>query len=44
LKKVSGGDNVEEIKSALTELSAEIQKIGQALYNQKEGGEGETKS
>lgn len=44
LKKVSGGDNIEEIKSALAELSAEIQKIGQALYNQKEGGEGETKS
>jgi len=33
LKKVKDGDNLEEIKSALDALSAEIQKIGQSFYN-----------
>lgn len=32
--------NIEEIKSAVTELSSELQKIGQMMYNEKkEGGE-----
>jgi len=34
LKKVKDSENIEEIKTALTGLSAEIQKIGQAMYNQ----------
>ncbi len=33
LKKVKEGENLEEIKSALANLSAEIQKIGQSFYN-----------
>lgn len=38
LKKVKDGDDLEAIKSALANLSAEIQKIGQAFYNQKDDG------
>ena len=34
LKKAKEGDNLDEIKSALANLSAEIQKIGQTMYNQ----------
>jgi molecular chaperone DnaK len=33
LKKVKDGNDLEAIKSALAELSAEIQKIGQMMYN-----------
>ena len=41
LKKAKEGDNLEEIKSALANLSAEIQKIGQTMYNQNaKPGEG----
>ncbi|OGY99596.1 MAG: molecular chaperone DnaK [Candidatus Liptonbacteria bacterium RIFCSPLOWO2_01_FULL_52_25] len=38
LKKAKEGDNADVLKSALADLSAEIQKIGQAMYNKKEGG------
>jgi len=41
VKKVQSGDNPEAVKSALADLSAEIQKIGQAMYNKKEGGDTE---
>lgn len=44
LKKVKDGSDLEAIKSALAELSAEIQKIGQTLYNKKEGNAGENAS
>ncbi|MEK7555370.1 MAG: molecular chaperone DnaK [Patescibacteria group bacterium] len=37
LKLAKDGDNVEAIKSALAELSAELQKIGQSMYNQNQG-------
>lgn len=33
LKNVIGGENLEAVKSAIAELSSEIQKIGQMLYN-----------
>jgi molecular chaperone DnaK len=33
VKKVKDGENLEEIKSALDALSAEVQKIGQSFYN-----------
>ena len=36
LKKAKDGNNLEEIKSASINLSQEIQKIGQAMYNQKQ--------
>ncbi|MDO8537007.1 MAG: molecular chaperone DnaK [bacterium] len=43
LKSAKDKDNLEEIKSALANLSAEIQKIGQAMYNkdkdQSNGGQ-----
>ena len=35
LKDVKDGEDSEAIKSALAELSTEIQKIGQMMYNQK---------
>ena len=35
LKKVANGGDVEAIKKATAELSNELQKIGQVLYNQK---------
>jgi molecular chaperone DnaK len=34
LKKVKDGENTEEIKSAISDLSLELQKIGQAMYGQ----------
>jgi molecular chaperone DnaK len=37
LKKVKDGADVQAIKTALAELSAEVQKIGQVLYNQGKG-------
>ncbi|MEK9180263.1 MAG: molecular chaperone DnaK [Patescibacteria group bacterium] len=37
LKKVKDGDDVSAIKSAIQALSVEIQKIGQTMYNKKEG-------
>jgi len=42
LKKVKDGDDVETLKNATSALSTEIQKIGQAMYNQKQGGESAT--
>jgi molecular chaperone DnaK len=33
LRQAQGGNDIEFIKSALAELSAELQKIGQAMYN-----------
>lgn len=41
LKKVKDGEDVEAIKSASDALSSEIQKIGQSVYNNKDGGNGE---
>jgi len=38
LKKVKDGSDLEAIKSASASLSAEIQKIGQNMYNEKAGG------
>jgi molecular chaperone DnaK len=37
LKKAKDGDDIEAIKSGIANLAAEIQKIGQAFYNQKDG-------
>lgn len=42
LKKAKDGEDAEAIKSALAELSAEIQKIGQMLYNQNQGNAAQT--
>lgn len=39
LKSVKDGDDAEAIKSRTNELSQEIQKIGQAMYNQGNGPE-----
>lgn len=39
LKKAKDGGDVETVKSAIATLSAEIQKIGGAMYNKKEGGD-----
>ncbi len=36
LKKVANGGDIEAIKKATAELSGELQKIGQVLYNQKD--------
>jgi len=33
-------DNIEAVKSAMSELSLELQKIGQSMYNQRDGGQG----
>ena len=46
LKKVKDSEDVDAVKSAVADLSAEVQKIGQSLYNQgKDGGVSpETKS
>ncbi|MBI2033953.1 MAG: molecular chaperone DnaK [Candidatus Liptonbacteria bacterium] len=39
LKKVKDSEDVNAVKSAVADLSAEIQKIGESLYNQgKDGG------
>ena len=37
LKKAKEADNLDALKSALADLSAEIQKIGQAFYNKGDG-------
>ncbi|MFH1246550.1 MAG: molecular chaperone DnaK [Candidatus Liptonbacteria bacterium] len=36
LKKTKDGDNADEIKSKTAELSTEIQKIGQTMYNKRD--------
>ena len=41
LKKLKDSEDVEAIKSASDALSSEIQKIGQSVYNNKDGGNGE---
>ncbi|MCS6789348.1 MAG: Hsp70 family protein, partial [Patescibacteria group bacterium] len=38
LKSVKDSDNIDEIKSAIANLSAELQKIGQMMYNQNQDG------
>jgi molecular chaperone DnaK len=43
LKKAKDSEDIEAIRSAIEELSAEIQKIGQSVYNNKDGGSGENK-
>ncbi|PJB84263.1 molecular chaperone DnaK, partial [Candidatus Wolfebacteria bacterium CG_4_9_14_0_8_um_filter_39_46] len=40
LKSVKDTDNIETIKSAMAELSMELQKIGQSMYNQGDGRQG----
>ncbi len=40
LKKVKDGDNLEAIRSASATLSAEVQKIGQSFYNNKDENRG----
>lgn len=42
LKNVKDGDDAEAIKSALTSLSAELQKIGQSMYNKQDGRQDNT--
>lgn len=39
LRKAKDGEDAEKIKTAISDLSAEIQKIGQMFYNQNKGGE-----
>ena len=39
LKSVKESSNASDIKSAIADLSAEIQKIGQTMYNQKQDDE-----
>ncbi len=39
LKKVKDGDDATAIRAAMESLSAEIQKIGQAVYNKENGGQ-----
>ena len=41
VKSVKDGDDPEAIKSAVNELSSELQKIGQHMYNQKEAPKSE---
>jgi len=45
LKKVVEGEDAEAIKKSTAELSSELQKLGQVLYNQKDNpsADGETK-
>ncbi|MEE8131639.1 MAG: molecular chaperone DnaK [Candidatus Paceibacterota bacterium] len=44
LKSVKDGQDIEAIKSASAELSAELQKIGQTMYNQgQQGGQQDDK-
>jgi len=38
VKKVKDGDSVDAIRTALADLSTEIQKIGQAMYTNPNGG------
>jgi len=40
LKSVKDTDNIETIKLAMAELSMELQKIGQSMYNQGDGRQG----
>ena len=42
VKSVKGGDNLEAIKTAASELSTELQKIGSAMYKEKPGEEGKS--
>jgi molecular chaperone DnaK len=42
LKAVKDGSDIESIKSATANLSAEIQKVGQQMYNKKDDGQGTT--
>lgn len=44
LKKVKDGNDLDAIKSATANLSAEIQKIGQEMYNKPNGGGGKPES
>jgi len=44
LKVVKDGSDIEAIKSKTAELSAEIQKIGQQMYNKKDDGQGTSQS
>lgn len=44
LKSVKDSENIEEIKSAIADLSAEIQKIGQMMYNKNQDGPNSTNS
>lgn len=41
LKKLKDGDNLEEIRSSAANLSLEIQKIGQIMYNQNKNNDSE---
>ncbi|KKU98640.1 MAG: Heat shock protein 70, partial [Candidatus Jorgensenbacteria bacterium GW2011_GWC1_48_8] len=41
LKNALKGDDVAQIKSALGELTAEIQRVGEALYNVKKESDNE---
>ncbi len=36
MSEAKDGDNIESIKSAISELSFELQKIGQSMYNKKD--------
>ena len=38
LRQAQGGDDIEAIKSASAELSMELQKIGQSMYNKDDAG------
>lgn len=40
VKAVKNSENGEEIKSAVAELSTELQRIGQSMYNKEDGGQG----
>ncbi|MDP3015253.1 MAG: molecular chaperone DnaK [bacterium] len=42
LRQAQGSDNIESIKSAISELSLELQKIGQAMYNKGDDGQPST--
>ncbi len=42
VKEVKDKDDAEVIKTRVTELSGELQKIGQAMYNNKDGNPGPT--
>jgi molecular chaperone DnaK len=40
LKAVKDGSDIEAVKSKTAELSAELQKMGQGMYNKKDDGQG----
>ena len=42
LKEIKDGDKIEEIRNAQTELSSELQKIGQSMYNTKDAQKADT--